>query len=134
MSDETVAFDAWLQGALTANEDGQYWHRRLDEETALRVKILPQLKQIVYEAHEDVRMRLRRIEGVSLDPLEIPAGQDPAEGYPERLPTSTLMGYFGEVFAGVVCESFAPLGETRWKVPAHLFRFYIQYSGWCACR
>jgi hypothetical protein len=36
------------------------------------------------------------------------------------------MGYFGEVFAGVVCENFAPLGETRWKVPAHLFRFHLE--------
>jgi len=124
MSDKAISFDAWLQGPLTPN-DGVYRHRRLDEEVALRSEILPQLKQIVYEVHEDARRRLRRIEGISLDPLEIPAGQDPAEGYPERLHMTTLMGYFGEIFAGVVCENFAPLGETRWRVPAHLFRFHL---------
>jgi hypothetical protein len=124
MSDEEISFDAWLQGPLTPN-DGVYRHRRLDEEVALRSEILPQLKQIVYEAHEDARRRLRRIEGVSLDPLEIPAGQDPAEGYPERLHMITLMGYFGEIFAGIICEEFAPLGESRWRVPAYLFRNHL---------
>ena len=126
MNDETVSFGAWLQGPLTANEDEKYRHRRLDEETTFRAEILPQIKRIVYEAHEDARRRLRGIEGFPLDPLEIPAGQDPAEGYPEWLPMSTLMGYFGEIFAGIVCENFAPLEETRWKVPAHLFRFHLE--------
>jgi len=126
MSAETVSFDAWLQGPLTANEPEKYRHRRLDEETTFRTEILPQIKRIVYEAHEDARRRLRGIEGFSLDPLEIPAGQDPAEGYPEWLPMSTLMGYFGEIFSGIVCENFAPLEETRWKVPAHLFRFHLE--------
>jgi hypothetical protein len=125
MSDEEVSFDAWLKGALTSN-DGIYRHRHLDEEITLRPEILPHLKQIVNEAHEDARKRLRDIEGVSLDPLEIPTGQDPAEGYPERLPTTTLMGYFGEILAGIICENFAPLEETRWKVPAHLFRFHLE--------
>ena len=125
MSDKTILFNAWLQGPLTVNEDQKYRHRRLDEENTIRGEILPQIKRIVYEAHEDARRRLRRIEGVPLDPLEILSCQDPAEGYPERLHMTTLMGYFGEVFAGIICENFAPLGETRWKVPAYLFRFHL---------
>jgi hypothetical protein len=98
----------------------------MDENREVRFEILPRLKQIVFEAHEDARQRLRRIEGVSLDPLEIDDGRDPADGYPERLPMSTLMGYFGEVFAGIVCENFAPLDESDWQVPAHLFCHHFE--------
>lgn len=124
MAGRTVSFNTWLQDHLTPN-DGNYRHRRLDERRELRSLILPRLKQIVYEAHDDARRHLRRIDGVSLDPLEIPVDRDPAEGYPEWLPLSTLMGYFGEIFSGLFCENFAPLGEQGWEVPAYLFRTHL---------
>jgi hypothetical protein len=126
MSDESVSFNTWLQGPLTVNERRKYRHRQLEEKAAFRAKILPQLKRIVYEAHEDARRRLRKIEDISLDRSGIPTGQDPAEGYPEWLPMSTLMGYFGEILAGLVCENYDPLEEMHWKVPAHLFRFHLE--------
>lgn len=125
MGEEKVSFADWLRDSLPIEENGSYRHRRIDEVSELRAKILPRLKQAVFEAHEDARRRLRDIEGVSLDPLEIPSGQDPAEGYPERLSPTTLMGYFGEFLAGIVCEEFAPFGEDRWKVPAYLFRYHL---------
>jgi hypothetical protein len=36
----------------------------------------------------------------------------------------TLKGYFGEIFAGLVAEHFAPFEENSWEVPAHLFRWH----------
>jgi hypothetical protein len=60
---------------------------------------------------------------VSLDPLEqdVP---DELSGYPSFLPMQTLKGYFGEVFAALVAEHFAPFEEEGWKVPAHLFSWH----------
>jgi len=122
---EETSFVDWLQDSLPVEENDSYRHRRIDEVSDLRAKILPRLKQAVFEAHEDARRRLRDIEGVSLDPLQIPPGRDPAEGYPERLSPTTLMGYFGEFLTGIVCEELAPFGEKRWAVPAYLFRYHL---------
>jgi hypothetical protein len=121
-----VSYQDWLTENLSENHLENYRHRRMDEVESLREIILPRLKQVVFEAHEDMRRHLRDIEGVSLDPLEIPPNEDPAEDYPgQKLHLTTLMGYFGEIFVGLFCEEFAPMGNTEWKVPAYLFRFHL---------
>ena len=90
-----------------------------------RDEVLEDLKSYVYAAHEDARRRLRRLAGITLDPLGVTPTNDPAEGYPERLHIQTLKGYFGEVFAGLIAETLSPFGESGWKVPAFLFRFHL---------
>jgi hypothetical protein len=66
--------------------------------------------------------RLRDLAGITLDPLGEPDTGDPALEYPHKLPLSTLQGYFGEVFAGLIVENGSALGESGWQVPAFLFR------------
>jgi len=119
MNDEPVSFTDWLTDSLPVQEmpDKKYRHRRLDENAALRQRILPRLKQVVFEAHEDARRHIRDIEGVSLNPVEISEGQDAAAGYPgQTVHTNNLMGYFGEVLTSIICEEFAPFGDARWEV------------------
>lgn len=62
--------------------------------------------------------------GISLDPLTVNSNCDITNGYPRLLPPETKMGYFGEVFAGIIAENFKPLGLDNWRVPAYLFRFH----------
>jgi len=127
VTDEPISFTDWLTDSLPVQEtpDKKYRHRRLDENAALRQRILPRLKQVVFEAHEDARRHIRDIEGVSLNPVEISEGQDPAAGYPgQTVHTNNLMGYFGEVLTSIICEEFAPFGDARWEVPAYFFRFH----------
>lgn len=128
MTDDPISFTDWLTDALPVSNvpEKKYRHRRLDESRELRDRILPRLKQVIFEAHEDARRYIRKLEGVSLNPLEIPEGQDPAAGYPgQTVHLNNLIGYFGEILTGVICEEFAPFDETRWKVPAYLFRWHL---------
>lgn len=128
MTDEPISFTDWLTDALPISDvpDKNYRHRRLDENQELRERILPGLKQVVFDAHEDARRYIRDVEGVSLDSLEIPPGQDPAAGYPgQTVHLNNLMGYLGEILTGIICEEFAPFEEARWEVPAYLFRWHL---------
>lgn len=86
-----------------------------------RGEAITALQQIVYDAHEDSRKRLRDLLGDSLDPL-CPDSPYPVDQYPQCLHELTLKGYFGEIFAGVIAEHFSPHSEDGWKVPAYLFR------------
>lgn len=103
--------------------DRRYRHQLIKEKTEKHRKLLRILSEICQEAHADFIRHFRKLAGISLDPLgQIP--NDPCAGYPERLHHRTLMGYFGEVFAGIAAEHFSPLGEDGWEVPIHLFRFH----------
>ena len=61
--------------------------------------------------------------GVSLNPLDPGPreGGSPPLRYPDDLATTTLQGYLGEVFAGLIAENFDP-HHLAWSVPAFLFR------------
>lgn len=109
----------------------KYRHMVLKETKSIRKEAITALKEIVREAHEDARLRLRNAYSISLDPLddEVVTGNDeqafdPTEGYPEIFDMTTLKGYFGEIFAGVLAENFNPFNEMNWKVPAFSFRFH----------
>jgi hypothetical protein len=115
----------WLLNSVNESDDERYRHRLLEENISQRCEILENLKIYVQAAHEDARRRLRKLAGISLDPLGSTAVNDPAEGYPERLHIRTLKGYFGEVFAGIIAENFSPFEQDGWKVPAFLFRFHL---------
>ena len=116
---------SWLTVAVQSAATGQYQHLLAREDRAKRDTIMPRLKAVVADAHEDARQRLRDLLVDDLDPLAAGAAVDPADGYPERLHVQTLKGYFGEIFAGVVAENMDPFGFTDWEVPAHLFRFHL---------
>lgn len=121
----------WLN-AVQKNEslDNKYRHSVLKETSAFRKDALIDLKQIVSEAHDDARLRIKKAYEISLDPIdenEAPEEVerfDPTKGYPEIFDMTTLKGYFGEIFAGVIAENYSPFGENKWKVPVFSFRFH----------
>ena len=113
----------WLSDSLTESNNKRYRHRLLQENLKRRKLIIDELKSYVNIAHEDARQHLRELAGTSLDPLE--GYSDPSKGYPEILHPTTLKGYFGEIFAAIIAENFAPFEEDNWKVPAFLFRFHL---------
>ncbi len=114
----------WLSNSVSESEDKRYIHRLLKEDKSQRDIILNELILIVQKAHEDARYRLRKLAGNSLFPFGDFSESDPSYGYPERLHIQTLKGYFGEIFAGIIAENFAPFGQDNWEVPAFLFRFH----------
>ena len=116
---------SWLSDSVSESNNGRYRHRHLEEDSSQRCEIIEDLRSYVQAAHEDARRRLRKLAGISLDPLDFTVENDPAEGYPERLHIRTLKGYFGEIFAGLVAENFRPFGQGGWKVPAFLFRYHL---------
>ncbi|MFH1046727.1 MAG: hypothetical protein V1738_00325, partial [Patescibacteria group bacterium] len=113
---------AWLmpQPVLT---NGRYRFRLITEIPQKRSPVIDEVKEYVREAHEDARNRLRGVLSPTLSPFT-PNGADPADGYPEELAESDLMGYFGEVMAGLIAEHEDVHGFSGWKIPAFLFRFH----------
>lgn len=97
----------------------------LSEDRSLRDVVLDELVAYVRQAHEDSRNHLRAAFGQdSLDPLgeELPFALDM---FPAMLDLTTLKGYFGEVWAGIVAEHFEPHETPEWQVPAFLFRAHV---------
>lgn len=123
-------FGAWLSVQQHGSREARYLHSLLRENLEQRPAALAALRAYVFAAHEDALRLLRDLASphASLDPLPPEADAAEAEearmGYPERLPMQTLKGYFGEIFAGLFAEHFAPFEQERWVVPAHLFRFH----------
>lgn len=117
-----ATLDAWLRDTLRHSVNGLYGHRELDEQPTARATVWPELHGYVQEAHEDARRKLRRALAPTLAPFTgLP---DPASGYPQDLHVSTLMGYLGEVIAGLIAEHKDVHGHSPWIVPAFLFRFH----------
>jgi hypothetical protein len=118
-SDELVT---WLVAQRVEAPDS-YNHQLLTEDGSYAEGGVAALAALVREAHRDARERLERLASRSLDPLDPsrPAGQP---SFPDDLETTTLQGYLGEVFAGLVAENYLPHGQ-RWHVPAFLFRGHV---------
>ena len=119
----------WLQESETVSKDHRYYHLLLKGDPTSMVLILPELRQIFYAAHEDARMRYKNLLGVPLDPLPMNGDRDNEidnflSNYPSKLEHTTLKGYFGEIFAGIVAEHYSPFGNNEWEVPVFLFRFH----------
>src|SRR2546423_11411681 len=103
-------FSGWLMSRVTNGFNG-YRHHSLKERPSKQNAAIAALKAYVYGAHEDARKYFRGPAEISLDPFGSTSSFDPARGYPETLESQTLKGYFGEIFAGLVIEYFAPFGE-----------------------
>lgn len=109
---------------ISWSSDRRYRHQLIKERRERHRRFLNILRQICEQAHADFIGHFRSLAATSLDPLK-EISTDPCEGYPEQLHHRTLMGYFGEVFAGIIAEHFSPLGENGWEVPLYLFRFHL---------
>jgi len=115
----------WLYSEVTENSDKNYRHNLIRENSTIRANVLEDIKPVIQKAHDDARFKLREFLRDTLDPLEEWDDEvDPAEGYPEVLDLTTLKGYFGEFFSGLVAENFSPFGEQNWRVPVFPFRFH----------
>ena len=113
----------WLANSTTESPDKRYRHRLLKERLAYRPEIFEEFKALIWQAHEDARRNFQGFIANSFDVLESSPPALPT-GYPENLPLTTLKGYFGEIFAGLIAENFSPFGIDDWEVPAFLFRFH----------
>lgn len=114
----------WLSNQVNEGSGSIYRHRHmLEADRAHLETVKPQLKTYVQQAHADAKARFQRfLDTDSLDPLE-PRRSDHID-YPGSLPSQTLMGYFGEVMAGLLAQTVTPFAGDQWYVPAFLFRFH----------
>lgn len=120
------SLNEWLISSVTVNDKKFYRHNLISEVNGeKRLEIISELKPLVQIIHEDTRIKLRDLFQDDWDPLEPWTNEtDPAEGYPEVLDLTTLKGYFGEIFSGIVAENFMPFNENNWRVPLFSFRFH----------
>ena len=103
------------------NMTAKYRHRKLTENPSYRDSMIPELKVIIEQAHEDARRYLRKCTESSLDPLQNTSSTSIADAYPYQLHLDTKKAYFGEIMAGLVTENFVCRGNGNWRVPAFLF-------------
>ncbi|SLK50402.1 Uncharacterised protein [Mycobacteroides abscessus subsp. abscessus] len=121
------SLNSWLHKDLSENSDKQYRHSliRENKKDDVRESVVEELKPVIQKVHDDARFKLREFLRDTLDPLEEWDDEiDPAEGYPEVLDLTTLKGYFGEIFSGIIAENFSPFDEKNWRVPVFPFRFH----------
>lgn len=111
----------WLAESRSEIPEKSYCHLLLTERPEVRDLIINELAEYFYAAHEPARMLLRNLAQDSLHPLGSLSQPDSTSGYPEQLHPTTLQGYFGEVFAGIVSEHYELFGSSSWEVPAFLF-------------
>lgn len=125
---KSSCFSFWLDDKNKTTDTPYYTHLLLKEDLHKRPSILKELKRVINNAHEDSKYRLRQIIKEiafnDLDPLEASTIPPTIAGYPEKLHISTLKGYFGEIFAGIVAENFSPFDFEDWEVPVFLFRYH----------
>lgn len=118
-------FSEWLQESATVSDDCRYFHLLLVENASSMIYIAPDLCQLFFDAHEDARIHVRNLSGLSLDPLSTDGkGDEFLKDYPSKLEHKTLKGYFGEIFAGIVAEHCSPFGIKNWEVPVFFFRYH----------
>ena len=116
-----------LSNSLTESPDKKYRHHVLKEDLNYRNDIIPQLQSVITEAHKDANNHLKDLKVDSLDPLNefnFTENTSSSDKYPHDLNLTTLKGYFGEIFAGIIAENFDSHGERNWEVPAFPFRFH----------
>ncbi len=114
----------WLSNSVIESADKRYKHRLLKENLSQRSDILDELKELIEQAHEDAKRHFRGFLANTLDLIGVSHIPDLAKKYPQCLPLTTLKGYFGEIFAGLITENLSPFGIDDWIVPAFLFRFH----------
>lgn len=102
-------------------------YRKLDltpNATCVVADVVGLLRKYYQKAHSDAKLIFMRSAGIVI--TKIPT-QNPTR-YPHSLPMKTKLGYFGEVLCGVLAEHFIKTSETKWMVPAFLFRCHKEAS------
>jgi hypothetical protein len=120
----------WLESSADDVTADGYQHHVLTEGIP-RDQALDALTRFVRHTHQDVVEHINRVAGISLSPTALNGVEGsrippPTDGYPELLPRTVLMGYFGEIVAGFVAQTSTLHSLTGWRVPAYLFRFHEQ--------
>lgn len=117
----TDALEEWLDEYPTIN--GNFGHLLLVQKDIDIAALVEALRPYFESAHLDARETFHADIGISLHP-DADGDEDTPVSYPGCLPTKTLRGLFGEVLAGLVCESYELVGGHDWSVPIFLFRYH----------
>ena len=105
-----------------ATVNGRLGHTLLEQVEADDGTLAKALKKYFESAHLDARNRFHSFIGIDLHPDA--DGDAPIATYPGSLPSTTRRGWFGEVLAGLLTESYEYIGDHNWKVPIFLFRYH----------
>lgn len=125
---------SWLTVEMQTTSGGRYEYALAREDGAKRYAIVSRLRVLISDAHEDARLRLRRLLNRSLDPLAEPDKRDPADGYPRRLHIQTLTSDWCSAFFLIALAWYLMRPPLRWianqvtevfpwdEAPRHLLR------------
>jgi len=112
--------DDWLDNNPSFIEG--YGHLLIEQVKSNDDELRNRLKKYFESAHLDARGVFHDFMGVSLHPDD--NEKQAKVSYPSSLHLTTLKGFFGEVLAGLIAESYELVGKHEWKVPVFLFRFH----------
>lgn len=111
---------AWFK-VRWGSRSSSYEQCFLEEDATRRPHDLEPLRSYVQKAHDDVRQHFATLAGVSLSSVSRPPSI--ADIYPRECSLTNKKGYFGEIFAALIAESYHPF-SIQWEVPAFIFRFH----------
>lgn len=120
-SHERQQLKSWLVAHHTTTGAPSYSHIHITENRSNRETARPILLKYLKVAHEDARRYFRFAYRAPLDPRRAELFTQAHENYPVQVGDITLAGLFGEVFAALVAELYAPHSE-QWLIPAFCFR------------
>ena len=103
--------------------DGNFGHLLLVQKSPDDGTLCGCLGPYFESAHLDARQRFHEELRDRFDPDAVEDEESPVS-YPNSLPSTTLRGLFGEVFAGLVTQGYPLVGSHQWSVPVFLFRFH----------
>lgn len=116
------ALEEWLEKHSSTN--GNFGHLLLLQNESSNIDTVRQALRPYFEsAHHDARQVFHDDIGIDLHP-DAENGETLPVEYPNRLPSTTQRGLFGEVMAGLVTEGYDLVGEHEWSVPIFLFRYH----------
>jgi hypothetical protein len=102
--------------------NGVFGHTLLEQLNVDDGSLAEALKEYFESAHLDARNVFHANIGIDLHPDA--EGEEPVIAYPNSLPSITRRGLFGEVFAGLLTETYEYVGQHSWSVPIFLFRHH----------
>lgn len=102
---------------------GSFGHLLLVQREADDGSLAACLRPYFESAHLDARKSFHADIGIDLHP-DAEGEAEAVVTYPGCLPTTTKLGLFGEVLAGLVTQNYTLVGGHAWSVPIFLFRFH----------
>jgi hypothetical protein len=102
---------------------GSFGHLLLVQREADDGSLVACLRPYFESAHLDARQSFHADIGIDLHP-DAEEDAEPVVTYPGCLPSTTKLGLFGEVLAGLVTQNYPLVGGHAWSIPIFLFRFH----------